>query len=449
MDRTLTPLIAAISSLKSGTGIVFHQASRHAAYSPSLTVLLCECIKVVVSTCLLTKAMYEKRLSDRFESTQYTPLGAHPNESTDSLLDKDTSPEAAEVVEPQRRTLVHQVLGQIFVLQGFRLMAPALIYVVQNNLYLFAASELDPAFFQALWQFRILVSAVLSRFVLKRTIVAKQWGCLVGIFAGVMLVKYATGGHDHAPADAAAHASQPNALAIMALCFAALLSSVAGVILEFIYQDRTCHLWASNVHLSVFSILPAAAVTIFQPQDLTPVLRDLHRSPWPLAVVFCQSFNGIMIALLLKKAGVIVNDLTSAVSIILTFALNSMLFPEDSKIGGVGDVLLVVMGSAVILVASVCYQRFSVSTPKPAAQEAAVSLPLSSPRHNSLLSSSSDSTLQGSYTDLSDPKYDAELLPMVERDQIVWQQPEADAHLESDASHPLLSPALPEKNLSA
>lgn len=404
MSQSLTALIGLIAGLKAGTGTVFHQASRHAAYSPSLTVLLCESVKMVASFCLLTRAMHQKRKEKGVSVVNYSPLDAH--ESNESLVDKDGAiPPGieAEGIEPTPATLLREVLGQIFTIQGFRLVAPALIYVVQNNLYLYAAAELDPAFFQALWQMRILVSALLSRFFLQRTIVAKQWACLFCIFVGVMIVKLATGGHVHHQADAAIGHS--NLGAVLALCTAALLSSIAGVMLEYIFRDRTTHLWGSNVQLSAFSILPAAIITAFQSQDLTPVLRDLHQSPWPLSVVFCQSFNGMMIAVLLKKAGVITNDLTSAVSIVLTFGVNSFFFPEDSPIGSVTDVLLVVAGSAVILGASVGYQHHMQDASEPSKDIALVASP-ASPIFTSSLN------LDGRYHDQPDSKTPIEELPI-------------------------------------
>ncbi|GAC94749.1 UDP-galactose transporter [Pseudozyma hubeiensis SY62] len=381
MFGSLTPLILGISGLKSSTGIVFHQASKHAAYSPSLTVLLCESIKIVASFLLLTRALHRQRnqlhpskQASNTSSTGYTRLQAEDFEVQDTAYDggfvnanKEASASMLERGDDRdiafHQTLLQLVRSQVFQIQGFRLIVPALIYVVQNNLYLYAASELDPAFFQALWQMRILMSATLSWAVLKKRILPVQWLCILGIFVGVMLVKTAT--MPSSSASLAPGGSSKTLTASLALCAAAALSSTAGVILEFIFRDRSVNLWASNVQLSCFSILPAACIVFFRDAShLGPVLHDLHTSPWPMGVVFCQSFNGMMIAILLKKAGVIINDFTSAVSIVLTFALNEMLFPASSKIDSVMDVALVVAGSAVILGCSTLYHRHLPKEPK-------------------------------------------------------------------------------------
>ncbi|EST08123.1 Nucleotide-sugar transporter [Kalmanozyma brasiliensis GHG001] len=389
MFGSLTPLILAASGLKSSTGIVFNQASKHAAYSPSLTVALCETIKLFASFALLTRALHQERTGNLSASTLsqtgqgYLPVRADDLEAPDTeVKDKSRftsnndgasathrSPSLLESsLDDHLRvppTLMQHVLSQIFQMQGLRLIVPALIYVVQNNLYLYAASVLDPAYFQALWQMRILMSALLTCTVLKKRILPLQWLCILGIFGGVMLVKAATSAprvsQQPSRVDAGATLS-----ASIALCVAALLSSTAGVFLEYIFRDRKVNLWASNVQLSCFSILPAASIFIFgNSSNKAAVYHDLHASLWPTGAILCQSFNGMVIAILLKKAGVLINDLTSAVSIVLTFALNEMLFPASSTIGGVSDVMLVIVGSAVILACSVSYNRLIEALPKP------------------------------------------------------------------------------------
>ncbi|KAJ1021065.1 hypothetical protein NDA16_003851 [Ustilago loliicola] len=307
MFGSLTPLILGISGLKSGTGIIFHQASRHAAYSPSLTVLLCESIKIFASLLLLTRALHKQRRSlDLSSSTGasngYSRLRAEDFEVHDTEDDQILNKESAQLSLSALEDAVHHgdrvpptlwqhIMSQVFQMQGLRLIVPAVIYVVQNNLYLYAASELDPAFFQALWQMRTLMSATLSWIVLKKRILPVQWLCILGIFGGVMLVKTVTttsraAASTVAPGSSAA-ASGKTLIASLALCAAALMSSTAGVILEFIFRDRSVNLWASNVQLSCFSILPAACIIFFgDTSRLGPVLHDLHASPWPLGVVF-------------------------------------------------------------------------------------------------------------------------------------------------------------------
>lgn len=357
----MTSLIAAISVIRSGVGIVQHQAIRHVAYSPFLTVLLIETVKMSCATILLTRALHKERQSSGLHATTsaYTQLPAEDYD-VNSLTDGPASEKVSlissseqfeldsERLEPQTkpRTLYHHVLSQIFAPQGLRLLVPALLYVAQNSLCLVGATELDPAFFQALWQMRLLVSAVLSRLVLKRQIRRLQWLCIFGIFCGVLCVKFATMGHSHG--EGIKIGNKPLSatwLATLQVATAAVLSSVAGITLEYIFRDRTINLWASNVQLSAFSILPAAIlVVVSDKHKLSPVLHDLTHSFWPISVVVFHSMNGLLVAVMLKKAGVIVNDLASALAIIMMFVLNSALFPSDNQVKGFGKIAIVCIG---------------------------------------------------------------------------------------------------------
>ncbi|KAJ9480396.1 UDP-galactose transporter [Pseudozyma hubeiensis] len=379
MSASLTSLIAAISAIRSGVGIVQHQAIRHVAYSPYLTVLLIESVKISCASILLTRALHKERQADRVDQqATYTKLATDESEEDDRNASTDhLVSDAPEAELPNAsstpKTLYHHVLSQIFARQGLRLIVPALLYVAQNNLCLVGATELDPAFFQALWQMRLLVSAVLSRFVLKRQILWQQWMCILGIFGGVLCVKYATMGHAHGEKVQVGHKElSSTALATLQVATAAVLSSVAGITLEYIFRDRTVNLWASNVQLSAFSI-PSAALLVMlsDKQKLAPVVHDLTHSFWPVSVVVFHSINGMLVAVMLKKAGVIVNDLASALSIILMFVLNSALFPSDNQVKGFGKIAVVCVGSASILASTISYQGYGNALKQKAQEDAA------------------------------------------------------------------------------
>ena len=71
------------------------------------------------------------------------------------------------------------------------------IYVVQNNLLFFAASNLDVGTFQVSYQAKILTGAIFFVFILDTKLVATQWMAIVTLFSGVVMVKLAdldTGG---------------------------------------------------------------------------------------------------------------------------------------------------------------------------------------------------------------------------------------------------------------
>lgn len=70
-----------------------------------------------------------------------------------------------------------------------RLMIPAGLYTVQNNLAYFAMSNLDAATYQLLYQLKILTTALFSVILLKKTLNFKQWISLCVLVLGVGLVQ--------------------------------------------------------------------------------------------------------------------------------------------------------------------------------------------------------------------------------------------------------------------
>ena len=65
---------------------------------------------------------------------------------------------------------------------------PAFLYTLQSNVLYIALSNLDPAFFQVLYQLKILTTALFSITLLGRKITAGQWGSLLVLTSGVALV---------------------------------------------------------------------------------------------------------------------------------------------------------------------------------------------------------------------------------------------------------------------
>jgi UDP-sugar transporter A1/2/3 len=76
------------------------------------------------------------------------------------------------------------------------------VYVVQNNLLFFAASNLDVGTFQVSYQVKILTGAIFFVLILDAKLTPTQWTAIVTLFMGVVMVKMAdleTGGPARMP----------------------------------------------------------------------------------------------------------------------------------------------------------------------------------------------------------------------------------------------------------
>ena len=75
---------------------------------------------------------------------------------------------------------------------SYVLLVPAALYAVQNNLQYVAASNLEPAVFQVLYQMKVLTTAFFSVVLLKKRLKATQWGAIALLAGGLASVGSAT-----------------------------------------------------------------------------------------------------------------------------------------------------------------------------------------------------------------------------------------------------------------
>ncbi|KAL1438529.1 hypothetical protein MTO96_047894 [Rhipicephalus appendiculatus] len=74
-----------------------------------------------------------------------------------------------------------------------KMLVPAGLYTIQNNLLFYALSLLDAATYQVTYQLKILTTAMFSVWMLNRRISKQQWSSLVLLIVGVALVQMPTG----------------------------------------------------------------------------------------------------------------------------------------------------------------------------------------------------------------------------------------------------------------
>lgn len=334
---------------RSANTFILHAAGRKVDYSSSVAILISELIKELICWIL---AVYE---ADKEAAIYITtnneymsvPLSDFDADQTgpDSIIDSKSDqisfrhfPQNQE----EQSSLYQRIVQAISVVnektcskEALMLMLPAGLFVIQNNLIMFAAPKIEPNVFQAAWQVRLLPTAYLSGLLLRKTISAKQWSCLLGVLLGVITIQTAnTWRIDSGLAALDIHRlsfSRDVLIGTITLFFAAIISAFASVILEKIYSSKGRSLWIASFQLSFFSILPAlflVAIECFNAAHWWSPFESIFRSMWPWAVILTQAFVGILVGLMTKYAGSVGNGLAGIGSIALTSFI-ALLFPED------------------------------------------------------------------------------------------------------------------------
>ncbi|VDM81826.1 unnamed protein product [Strongylus vulgaris] len=144
--------------------------------------------------------------------------------------------------------LLNQVVRQPF--DTLKVCIPAMVYILQNNLFYVAASHLDAATFMITSQLKIFTAAIFTVIMLKRSLTRTQWFALAILFIGVSLVQLQT-----SKTDGSGMEGQRPFVGFMAVVIACCLSGFAGIYFEKILKGSApVSLWMRNIQMCVFAI---------------------------------------------------------------------------------------------------------------------------------------------------------------------------------------------------
>jgi len=229
----------------------------------------------------------------------------------------------------------------------FKAMIPAVLYLIQNNLQYLAASKLDAATFQVTYQMKIMTTAIFSVIILERRLLRHQWLSIGLLSIGIALVQFPTGdnGTQHSE-----NAIADKIIGLVAVTIACILSGLSGVYFEKILKKSKVTVWARNVQLSLFSIIPGYLIGVLW-MDGAEVKKNGFfggYTRWTVLSIGNQAFGGILIAVVVKYADNILKGFATSLSIILSCTVSYFLFNFNIT-------LLFIMGCMLVMYATYLY----------------------------------------------------------------------------------------------
>ncbi|KAK9763282.1 UDP-galactose transporter Gms1 [Basidiobolus ranarum] len=237
-----------------------------------------------------------------------------------------------------------ELFSEIFGRDAWKLMIPAGLYTLQNNLQYVAVTLLDAATFQVTYQLKILTTALCTVIILRRSLSLKKWLALVILTVGVVLVQFPT------KTSTTEDKRNQKLLGLATVVCACIISGLAGVYFEKILKGTRASLWVRNIQLSFFSLFPALFLGVLW-MDGDSVLTNgflYGYNIYTVMAIACQACGGIIVAIVVKYADNILKGFATSISIIVSSFFSIYLF--DFHI-----TLLFIVGSSLVIYSSYMY----------------------------------------------------------------------------------------------
>ncbi|KAJ9615377.1 UDP-galactose transporter Gms1 [Cladophialophora chaetospira] len=271
-------------------------------YLSSTAVVLSEVLK-----CLICLAIH---INEQRHQLRYSQL---------PTLSDDASPPPSQAGYGLR-----QLWSDIFSVKSgfFKLLVPAVLYTLQNNLQFVAATNLDAATFQVTYQCKILTTALFAVLMLGQSLSAKKWLSLVILTAGVACVQIPS-------STANVSAQQGNYMVgIIAVAIACVCSGFAGVYFEKVLKNgQSSSIWVRNIQLSVGCLAIALfGAFVWDGQAIREQGFFQGYNPVVVATICIQAAGGLIVAMVIKYADNILKGFATSLSIILSTVASIFIF---------------------------------------------------------------------------------------------------------------------------
>mmetsp|Transcript_565 Transcript_565/g.1363 ORF Transcript_565/g.1363 Transcript_565/m.1363 type:complete len:421 (+) Transcript_565:183-1445(+) len=238
---------------------------------------------------------------------------------------------------------------------------PAFFYTIQNNLWYYAMSNLDPVTGAVTSQLKVLTTALFSVVILQKTLTRVHWSalCLLVIGLSVMQLKpervdssassisssiagSSTSGNDPFVPGSSTGSYVLGLLAMVAACTS---SGFAGVYLERVLKELDSNIWIANMQLQCFC-MPIAVLTVLS--DMPDMYEGGVLVGWnslTIAVVSLNGLGGLLVTATMKYADNIMKTFAVSMSLVLNCLLSWFFMSVSLLLQDMLGVVVVIAGT--------------------------------------------------------------------------------------------------------
>ena len=248
--------------------------------------------------------------------------------------------------------------------ESLKLIIPAILYLLQNNLLFVALSHLSVPTFQITSQGKLLTTAIISRVLLKKRITAMQYVAIALLGLGVAVVHLSelristTVVQSEADSSLGKYTAQNQSLGLLAVLISCVTSGFAGVYFEFVLKTSAQSVHCRNFQLASWSLL--FAIIHVGLKDMSQVKsHGLYHGfdGIVVLVVVTQAMTGFVASMMFKYADALLKGFAISMAVIVASVLSIFLF--DTEISG-----MFFVGASMVGIAVKMYSHYGAETNK-------------------------------------------------------------------------------------
>ncbi|XP_076332822.1 CMP-sialic acid transporter-like isoform X3 [Tachypleus tridentatus] len=207
-----------------------------------------------------------------------------------------------------------------------KLVIPAGLYALQNNLVYIALSNLDPATYQVTSNLKLVTTVIFMRVILHRQFKYFQWTAVLMLFVGIVLVQI------HAEMFSVSNSGH-YLWGLISTLVIAVCAGFAGVYFEKLLKHSSVPFWVRNLEMYLWGLLSSGIGIVSY--DLGSIKQHGFFHGYTSTVWFIVGMSGaggLYASLVMKYLDNILKNFSSCTAIILTAIGSNIIFNTDTGV---------------------------------------------------------------------------------------------------------------------
>lgn len=282
---------------------------------------------------------------------------------TSRSIESESDVETSDRTSEHNREAIASTLKRLFNVctkESQKLIIPAILYVIQNNLLFYALSNLSVPIYQITNQGKLFTTAIISRIMLQKQITNMQYFAIALLGLGVAVVhisEYQANLGNKQNENEKHQGTQW--LGLLAVFLSSITSGFAGVYFELILKSTQQSVYCRNFHLASFSLLLASfhiLYTDFNKIQVNGMFQGFDKLV--VLIVVMQGMTGFVVSMMFKYADAVLKGFATSVAVVVATVASFFLFGTSLNV-------MFALGASMVASAVKMYSYYGKNTSPP------------------------------------------------------------------------------------